>query len=317
MKPVVIAHRGASGYLPEHTRPAKVLAHIMGADFLEQDIVATRDDELIVAHDIYIDTVTDVADKFPGRQREDGRFYARDFDLEEIRSLRAWERMRLDGTAVYPGRYPLRTGHYSLQTFREELQLANRLNAATGRRVGIYPEIKHPAWHLEEGIDMSPLVLEQIHEFNGATERDLVYVQCFDDAEVRRIRTELSCPWQLVQLIGKNEWHEAATDYEAMRQRDGLTRVAEVADGIGPNLDHLYTISGGEPVSTGLVETAHELGLVVHPYTYRADDLPAGFDSLEALVDFCVSTLSINGLFTDFPDQVVALLEQYDNNHDA
>lgn len=310
MQPVVIAHRGASGYLPEHTRPAKVLAHIMGADFLEQDIVATRDDELIVAHDIYIDTVTDVAEKFPGRQRDDGRFYARDFDLQEIRSLTAWERMQLDGSAVYPDRYPIRTGHFKIHTLAEEMQLLNRLNAATGRTVGIYPEIKHPAWHKNEGVDMSPLVLEQISQFHGASNPELVYVQCFDDVEVRRLAEELACPWKLVQLIGKNSWNEAATDYDELRTPQGLARVAEVAQGIGPNLEHLYDLQAGGPMSSGLIEKAHELGLVVHPYTFRSDDLPDGFTTLEALVEFCVVELKVDGLFTDFTDKVVAQLEQ-------
>lgn len=313
MRPAVIAHRGASGYLPEHTRPAKVLAHVMGADFLEQDIVATRDDELIVAHDIYIDTVTDVAEKFPGRQRENGRFYARDFDLEEIRSLTAWERMNLDGSAVYPNRYPARTGHFKIHTFAEEIQLLNRLNAATGRAVGIYPEIKHPAWHKLEGVDLSPMVLEQISEFSGASNRELVYVQCFDDAEVRRIANELNCPWLLVQLIGKNAWNEAATDYDELRTPEGLARVQEVADGIGPSLDHLYTVVGNKPESTGLVESAHELGLFVHPYTFRSDDLPEGFASLEDLVRFCVVKLRVDGIFTDFADLVIACLDQLED----
>jgi len=310
MRPVVIAHRGASGYLPEHTRPAKVLAHVMGADFLEQDVVATRDGELIVAHDIYIDTVTDVAEKFPGRHREDGRYYARDFDLAEIRRLTAWERMRLDGSAVYPDRYPIRTGHFKIHTLIEEMQLLNRLNAATGRSVGIYPEIKHPAWHQQDGIDMSPLVLEQIREFSGSDNHELVFVQCFDDAEVRRLRGELACPWPLVQLIGKNVWNEAPTDYDEMRTAEGLARVAEVADGIGPSLDHLYASTTSGLESSGLVETAHELGLVVHPYTLRTDDLPVGFDSLEELVKFCAVDLEVDGVFTDFTDQVVAYLNE-------
>lgn len=312
MKPVVIAHRGASGYLPEHTRPAKVLAHVMGADFLEQDLVATRDDELIVAHDIYIDTISNVAELFPGRQRSDGRYYARDFDMAEIRTLTAWERMRLDGSAVYPGRYPARTGHYKIHTFREELQLLNRLNAATGRTVGIYPEIKHPAWHQGEGIDISPMVLDQIREFKGAENRELVYVQCFDDAEVRRLKSDLSCRWPLVQLIGSNSWQEAATDYDQLRTPAGLARVAEVADGIGPHLQQLYVLKNGGPESTGLVETAHELNLVVHPYTFRKDDLPPGFSSLDELLQFCVGKLAIDGIFTDFTDKVVAFLEQFD-----
>ncbi len=309
MKPIVIAHRGASGYLPEHTRPAKVLAHIMGADFLEQDIVATRDDELIVLHDIHIDTVTNVASVYPGRARADGRFYARDFDMAELRTLTAWERMKSDGTAVYPDRYPAQTGHYRIHTFREEMQLLNRLNTATGREAGIYPEIKHPAWHKQEGLDISPLVLEQIREFHGSVNQELVYVQCFDAAEVRRLKVDLECPWKLVQLIGKNSWNEAATDYDELRKPAGLARTAKVADGIGPHVEQLYVLENGEHKSSMLVEQAHELGLTVHPYTFRSDDLPPGFDTLDELVRFCVVKLEVDGLFTDFTDQVVDIIE--------
>jgi glycerophosphoryl diester phosphodiesterase len=313
MKPLVIAHRGASGYLPEHTRPAKVLAHIMGADFLEQDIVATRDDELIVLHDVHIDTVTDVASQYPGRERADGRFYARDFDMDEIRTLTAWERMKSDGTAVYPGRYPAQTGHYRIHTFTEEMQLVNRLNTATGREAGIYPEIKSPAWHKREGVDISPMVLEQIQEFHGSTNDKLVYVQCFDDAEVRRLKVDLECPWKLVQLIGKNAWNEAATDYDELRRPAGLARTAVIADGIGPHIEQLYVVKNGKRESSMLVEQAHELGLTVHPYTVRSDDLPSGFDSLEELVRFCVVDLDVDGLFTDFTDQVVDILQEIES----
>jgi len=309
MKPLVIAHRGASGYLPEHTRPAKVLAHIMGADFLEQDIVATRDDELIVSHDIHLDTVTDITLRFPDRARADGRFYARDFDLEEIRTLTAWERMRSDGTAVYPDRYPAQTGHYRVHTFREEMQLINRLNKATGRQVGIYPEIKAPAWHKQEGIDITSKVLQEIQEFDGADDQSMVFVQCFDDAEVRRLKNELNCPWRIVQLIGLNSWGEAATDYDEIRTAAGLGRIAEVADGIGPHISLLYSAADGALISTGLVEQAHDLGMVVHPYTFRSDDLPAEFVTLEELVRFCVVELKVDGLFTDFTDQVIEILE--------
>jgi glycerophosphoryl diester phosphodiesterase len=309
MSPVVIAHRGASGYLPEHTRPAKVLAHLMGADFIEQDIVATRDDELIVLHDIHLDAVTDVTIRYPGRERADGRYYVRDFDLAEIRTLTAWERMRADGTAVYPDRYPARTGHHRVHTFAEELQLINRLNKATGRQAGIYPEIKSPAWHRAEGIDISPLVLDQIREFDGASNPNLVFVQCFDDAEVRRIKRDLDCRWPIVQLIGLNEWQEADTDYLELSSPAGLARVAEVADGIGPHLSYLYHLDAGQVRPSALVANAHDRGLIVHPYTFRSDDLPPGFASLEALVRFCVLELQIDGLFTDFTDRVVEILQ--------
>ena len=309
MKPLVIAHRGASGYLPEHTRAAKVLAHLMGADFLEQDIVATRDNELIVLHDVHLDTVTNVKTRYPGRARADGRYYVRDFDLAEIRTLTAWERMQPDGTAVYPNRYPAQTGHHRVQTFAEEIQLINRLNKATGRQAGIYPEIKSPAWHRAEGIDISPLVLEQIRHFDGAGDPSLVFVQCFDDAEVRRIKRELGCRWPIVQLIGLNEWQEADTDYLELSSPAGLARVAAVADGIGPHLSYLYNLDAGPVQATSLVAEAHALGLVVHPYTFRSDDLPPGFPTLQALLRFCVLELRIDGLFTDFTDQVIEILQ--------
>lgn len=307
-RPLVIAHRGASGYLPEHTLAAKTLAFEMGADFLEQDIVASRDNELIVLHDVLLDRVSDVALRFPDRNRDDGRYYVRDFDLDEIRSLRAWERMRADGTAVYPGRYPVQRGDFRFNTLAEELALVQRLNADHDRSVGVYPEVKRPAWHKEEGVDIAPMLLGILADFGYEERPDLVYVQCFDDAEIRRLRNELNCPFKLVQLIGENSWHEAETDYNAMRTDAGLREIADSADAIGPHIGHLFTQRADSvPVSTGLVAMAHDAGLAVHPYTFRADELPAGFSSFEDLVSFCVIELGIDGLFTDFPDRVVEL----------
>jgi len=307
-RPLVIAHRGASGYLPEHTLAAKTLAFEMGADFLEQDIVASRDNELIVLHDVLLDRVSDVALRFPDRNRDDGRYYVRDFDLDESRSRRAWERMRADGTAVYPGRYPVQRGDFRFNTLAEELALVQRLNADHDRSVGVYPEVKRPAWHKEEGVDIAPMLLGILADFGYEERPDLVYVQCFDDAEIRRLRNELNCPFKLVQLIGENSWHEAETDYNAMRTDAGLREIADSADAIGPHIGHLFTQGADSvPVSTGLVAMAHDAGLAVHPYTFRADELPAGFSSFEDLVSFCVIELGIDGLFTDFPDRVVEL----------
>ena len=218
---LVIAHRGASGYLPEHTLEAKALAHEMGADYLEQDVVATRDDELVVLHDVFLDDVTDVATRFPDRARDDGRFYVRDFDLAELRGLKVWERMNPDGTPVYPGRYPPRTGEFHVHTFAEEIDFVQRLNAKSGREAGIYPEIKRPAWHREQGIDVTPGFLGVLARAGYTRRDDRVFVQCFDDAELRRIRTGLGCRLKLVQLIGENGWHESAADYEGMRTRPG------------------------------------------------------------------------------------------------
>lgn len=307
---VVIAHRGASGYLPEHTLAAKTLAFEMGADYLEQDIVASRDDELLVLHDVHLDRVSDVALKFPDRQRADGRYYARDFDLEEIRQLKAWERMNADGTAVYPDRYPTRSGDFRINTLAEELELVAALNREHGRNVGVYPEIKRPAWHKSEGIDIAPILLDELKAAGYEGREDPVYVQCFDADEVRRLKLELQCPYKLVQLIGNNSWFESLTDYDDLRSPEGIARVAEVADGIGPHLSHLAELEtvDGVPMVAPLADLAREAGLVMHPYTFRADDLPPGFASFDDLVQFFVRDVGVDGLFTDFPDRVISLL---------
>ena len=310
-RPLIIAHRGASGYLPEHTLEAKALAYGMGADYLEQDVVASRDDQLLVLHDIHLDRVTDVAERFPDRHRADGRFYARDFDLEEIRSLRAWERLSSNGSdAVFPNRYPAKSGNFRVPSFEDELEMIAGLNRSSGRTVGVYPEIKRPAWHQANGVDLSAKLLEVLDQFDYRTASDPVFVQCFDASEVERLRHELNCELPLIQLIGNNDWHESATDYEQLRTEEGMAQVAKSADGIGPGLWHLYTLAeiDGQPVSTGLVSLAHSLGLAVHPYTFRADQLPPGFESLKVAVLWFTETLGIDGLFTDFPDQAIEAL---------
>jgi glycerophosphoryl diester phosphodiesterase len=307
--PIVIAHRGASGHLPEHTLAAKALAHEMGADYLEQDVVASRDDELIVLHDIHLDRVTDVAERFPGRARGDGRFYVRDFELRELRELHVWERMDETGNPVYPGRYPPKSGNFRLHTLAEELAFVRGLNEASGREAGVYPEIKRPAWHRQEGVDIAPLMLEELRRHGYEGRDDPVFVQCFDFAETTRLREELKCPYRLTQLLGDNAWNEADTDYDELSTPEGLARVARIADGIGPWLQKAYTLQAidGVPVATGLVSAARGLGLAVHPYTFRADDLPPGFSSFSTLVRYFVEELGVDGLFTDFPDRVIAL----------
>ncbi len=308
MAPVIIAHRGASGYLPEHTLPAKALAHAMGADFLEQDVVATRDDQLVVIHDIYLERVTDVATRFPDRCRSDHRYYVRDFDLEELKALNVWERVNADGSAVYPDRFPPQSGHFHIHTLAEELTLIRSLNEATDGATGIYPEIKRPAWHRGEGIDIAPLFLAVLDDFAYSDRDDNIYVQCFDAAELERLRHELGCKMKLIQLIGENFWREAKTDYKALKTAAGLRQLANTVDGIGPWTKQLYKLEQGAPVTTGLVLAAQNLGLAVHPYTFRADELPPGFGTFEEFVSFFVSDLAVDGLFTDFPDQALKIL---------
>jgi glycerophosphoryl diester phosphodiesterase len=303
---LIIAHRGASGYLPEHTLEAKAFAYALGADFIEQDLVATRDDELIVVHDIHLDRVTDVAEVFPERARDDGRYYARDFDLAEIRLLRARERRNSDGkTAVFPKRFPIDRGNFRIPTFSEEIELIQGLNRSTGRDVGIYPEIKQPAWHRDNGVDLSKLVLRTLGEFDYRDATDNVFLQCFDIDESRRIRSELGSRLRLIQLLDVPGVADAeGTGFAYLASPAGLQEIASFADGVAPWLGYLAKIAeiDGQPVSTGFVSAAHALDLLVHPWTFRAEELIPGMDSLVEMVQWCVEELSIDGLFTDFPD---------------
>lgn len=308
---MVIAHRGASGYVPEHTLEAVAYGHAQGADHLELDIVATRDDQLVVIHDIQLDRVTNVADRFPGRARDDGRFYVRDFDLAEIKTLNVRERRRRDGvTAVFPNRFPVGIGSFEVPTLREEIKFIQGMNRATGRDAGIFAEVKKPAFHLDEGVDISALSLQLLDDLGYRTREDNFYLQCFDATETRRIRRELGSELKIIQLIEDNAANESDTDYDQMRTREGLTEISQFVEAIGPRITHVVKLNDidGQPVSTGMVSLAHELGMKVIPWTFRAEHLMPGFDSLGEMVAWFDESIGIDGIFTDFPDQALAAI---------
>ena len=162
-RPIIIAHRGASGYLPEHTLATKALAHAMGADFLEQDVVLSRDGVPIVLHDIHLDSTTDVAQRFATRARADGRFYAIDFSLEEIRQLQVHERSCRDASgaevAVFPDRFPVDAGLFRIPTLAEEIDLIAGLDRSRNCSTGLYVELKSPNWHEAEGQNLATVIL--------------------------------------------------------------------------------------------------------------------------------------------------------------
>ena len=263
-------------------------------------------------HDIHLDRVTDVASRYPGRGRADGRYYVRDFDLLELKALKVHERTNADGSPVYPGRFHSGGEVFRIQTFAEELEFVKSLQSAHGRAVGIYPEIKRPGWHRGEGVDITPQFLRILADFGYREHSDPVYVQCFDAEELRRIRHILGCRLKLIQLVGENSWRESATNYTTLRSQRGLERLARTVDGIGPWINRLYRLRRRDKRirSTGLVQRAHKAGLAVHPYTFRRDELPEGFASFDALLAFCTHELAIDGLFTDFPDDVVKFLRR-------
>lgn len=302
--PVVIAHRGASGYLPEHTLAAKALAHGMGAHFLEQDVVLTKDGVPVVMHDIHLDTISDVAVKFHGRQRTDGRFYALDFTLAEIRQLEVTERLdHKTGQAAFPKRFPAGASGLRIVTLEEELIFIKGLNHSSGRRAGIYPEIKQPAWHLAQGVDLSRAVLEVLRRHGYEDKTAPCWLQCFEHDEVRRLRGELGWRGRLVQLMSAGLVGTGGSDYARMRTPEGLTELAGLVDAIGPAISSIITGTNPEKRRlTTLVADAHRAGLAVHPYTVRADDLPKTVRSLDELHHLLFQEAGIDGVFTDFPD---------------
>ena len=180
---IIIAHRGASGYLPEHTLPAYAMAYGLGADYVEPDVVLTKDKQFICLHDIHLDATTNVETAFPDRAREDGRFYAADFTLAEIKSLRAEERLGK--------RFPQGQSSFEVPTFIEMIELVQGLNVSTGRQVGIYPELKQPGWHAKEGLPMEFAFFEILKTY-GYTEKDsLIFIQCFEFEPLKATKARL------------------------------------------------------------------------------------------------------------------------------
>jgi glycerophosphoryl diester phosphodiesterase len=305
---VVIAHRGASGYLPEHTLEAKALAIAMGADYVEQDVVLTKDDVPIVTHEIVLDEVTDIAARYPGRARSDGHYYALDFTLAELRLVSRHERVRADGKAVYPGRFPVASARFRIVTLAEEIEFVQGLNRTLGRDVGLYTEVKSPAWHRAQGRDITRIVLDTLSRYGYSKRTDNIYFQCFDADENRRVRREFNSDLKVIQLIGENAWHESETDYDAMRTSSGIAAVASYADGIGPSIDQLveWPSRGAVGRATPLARWARENHLLMHPYTLRTDDLPRHAPNATAVLDALREQAGVQGLFTDFPDVAVA-----------
>lgn len=327
---IVVAHRGASGYLPEHTLEAKVLAHAMGAHYIESDVLMTSDNALVVLHDLYIEHNTNVADVFPGRSRDDGRYYVIDFTLEELRQLRVSERTReINGEVqpVYPERFPINSGNFGIHTLGEEIELIQGLNRTLGREAGLYVEIKRPWFHHQEGKDQASAILQELKAYGYTDKDDKVIVQTFDFVELKRVREELmpalDMDITIAQLIARNEGRETYElrngewlpyDYNWMHEPDGMEILSQWADGIGPAMDMIVSSASTADnlIITPLVARAHAAGLVVHPYTFRADTglVPAYADSFERLLEIFYIEADIDGMKTDFADRAVNFLKE-------
>ena len=293
--PIVIGHRGASGYLPEHTTESAALAHALHADYIEQDCVLSKDGVPIVMHDITLDDLTNVADVFPARRRSDGHWYVFDFTLAELQQFRVTER-RSPGRAWKDKgtRFPLEKGNFRINTLADHLQLIQGLNKSRGRTAGVYVEVKEPRKHREAGLDASVEILKVLTEYEYNSADSPIFLQCFDKEEVQRIRIELKCPLPLIYLLGKAPSAEQ------------IEEAAKFCDGLGV----LQTLvvsgaEGGQPVISSLVDTAHSHGLQVHVWTFRTDALPAFASSSDQMLDWLAISAGVDGIFTDQPDVVV------------
>jgi len=303
---IVIAHRGASGYLPEHTLEAYAMAYALGADFIETDLALTKDGVFVCIHDIYLEYTTNVKEVFPDRARKDKHWYVVDFSLDEIKHLNVHERTDVNGIACFPSRFPLNFSKFEVPTFTEMIELIQGLNKSTGGNVGIYPEIKKPSWHAQQGLPMEKALLEILNRYEYKGRDAKIFVQCFEDDSLKKLRFELGTDLPLVLLTWETIWNYEGNvkPFSAELTEDILDEIAAYANGIGPYKDRIE-------VNPGIVHWAHERGLVVHTWTMRADSLPAQYPTFnEELYQFYI-IYKVDGLFTDFTDRTVQFLHSW------
>ncbi|MFJ7332480.1 glycerophosphodiester phosphodiesterase family protein [Streptomyces sp. NPDC101110] len=303
--PVVIGHRGAAGWRPEHTAPSYTYAVQTGADWIEPDLVPTKDHVLVVRHENEISQTTDVArhPEFAGRRATktvDGRavtgWFTEDFTLAELKTLRAVERL-----PAVRNRNTVFDGRAEIMTFQEVVDLARRLSRRHGRTVAVFPETKHPTYFRSIGLPLEPKLTAAIRR-NRLGGRECV-VQSFEPTSLKRM-TDLGVPlWQALGTTG-GPYDLPSTTYRDMMTPQGLAGIAEYAGWIGPDKSSL--------VGTSLVADAHAAGLRIGPYTFRAENqfLPERFrrgsganDFGDAFAEYALYyRMGVDAVVTDFPD---------------
>ena len=317
--PLVIGHRGACGHRPEHTLASYALAIDLGADFVEPDLVPTKDGALIARHENELGDTTDAAVKFPGRRRSkdiDGRrvtgFFSEDFTLAEIGTLRARERL--------PFRDPSHNGRYGVPTLQEIIDLVRRRQRETGRVIGIYPETKHPSYFRSIGLPLEERLVEILHA-NGYRGPDApAFIQSFELRNLRDLAQLTDVP--RIFLCGAPD----ERPYDGVLAGDGrtyadllapasLAAIAAFCHGIGPwkRLIVPENPDGTLAAPTTLVAAAHAAGLAVHAYTFRSEArfLAPDYHGDPAAELRQFFALGVDGVFADFPDAAVAAREAF------
>jgi glycerophosphoryl diester phosphodiesterase len=343
--PLVIGHRGASGYLPEHTIEAYRLAIRLGADYIEPDLVSTKDGVLIARHEPILGVVgdavgdsTDVESRpeFASKRRPvvtiDGVNYngwvASDFTLAEIKQLRAVQ--------TRDGRSTEFNGRFQIPTLQEVINLARRESKRSGRRIGIYPETKHPTWHRDEAHLPLEEKLVKTLKRNGLNRRNApVFIQSFEQANLKQLNRMTKV--RLVQLVDAYDTdatsgvpifteppYQRPWDWEVSGRSDlysyfttdaGLAEIKTYADGIGPWKPYIVPMLPNNTEvfdPTDLVQRAHAHGLLIHTWTFRDDSFPSEYGNPIAEMRKFFE-LGVDGVFTDFPDSGVIAREFFRN----
>jgi glycerophosphoryl diester phosphodiesterase len=348
--PLVLGHRGAAGYLPDHTLAGYSKAIEMSADYIEPDLVSTKDGVLIVRHEPNIKDTSDIAShpEFAERKRkfkidgvEEEGWFAFDFTLAEIKTLKAIQ-PRADRSAAY-------NGQFEIVTFDEVLALRAAKSKETGREIGVYPETKHPTLHQQLGLPLEAKLITALKKYNLNRKNAPVFIQSFETSNLKALRK--LTPVKLVFLIDGNDVRadgsiDSGRPYDFVVSGDprsfadmltpaGLKEIKQFADGIGPWKPYLMSwkfktdadgkkidVNGDQEIDqrdatlmppTSVVHDAHKAGLLVHPFTFRneAKLLAADFKGNPEAEYLAYFALGVDGVFSDFSDTAVAARKRY------
>ncbi|HLD66390.1 MAG TPA: glycerophosphodiester phosphodiesterase [Pseudomonas sp.] len=327
-RPLIIAHRGASGYVPEHTLAAYALAILQGADYIEPDLVMSQDGHLVARHDNELGLTTDVSrhPEFAARKRSqmvDGvslsGWFSEDFSLAELKTLRAIERI----PAIRPGNARLDDA-FEIPTLQEIIDLVKSLQLSQQRSIGLYPETKHPTHFQRLGLALEKPLLRTLTRNGYLNRRAPVYIQSFEVENLKALSRLTSI--RLVQLFGAGQPYDqqvlgSGLSYAQMATPAGLQEIARYAAGVGPEKSYIIPRDAHGKLeaanATDFVALAHAAGLKVHPYTFRGENnfLPSNLrngDDPQARGDSAAEIqlfldTGIDGLFIDQPDIAVRL----------
>jgi glycerophosphoryl diester phosphodiesterase len=321
-RPIVIAHRGASGERPEHTLAAYQLAIEQGADFIEPDLVMTKDGQLVARHENNITDTTDVSSRPEFKDRKTSKvidgtkhsgWFTEDFTLAELKTLRAKERLPLlrRGNTKYDGQF-------EVPTLREVIALAKSASAKTGRTIGIYPETKHPSYFAAIGLPMEAKLVAELKAAGWDRADAPVFIQSFEVDNLKALKQLTKM--KLIQLLDADGGpaDKAQPSYAAMTTPEGLKAITAYAAGIGPAKALVVKADG---TVTPLVADARAAGLKVHPWTFRAENFflpsglraginPAGHGRLGEEISRHLAA-GVDGFFTDFPYQGVEARDRH------